>query len=134
MTYDLQSLFRKREAESRSITAENPDGIRGGGGRATRETTLHPPSAHHGRELGLGWKLSPCRAIGSGKSITLMSQEGPGIIRHMWFTLDPTFYRNIVLRIYWDEQTVPSVECPIGDFFCAAYSLCKRNSHIDAEW
>ena len=122
MSYDLQSIFQRRDAESRSITAENPDGGRGAGGRATPETTLHPPSAHHARELGQGWKLSPCRAVGSGESIALMSQEGPGVIRHVWFTLDPTFYRDIVIRIFWDGQTVPSVEAPIGDFFCAAWN------------
>ncbi len=99
MTTYLQSLFLRRDAESRSISAENPDGTKGGGGRATTETTLHARSAYHGREFGPGWKLSPCRAIAAKEIVTIMDQEGPGIIRHIWITLDPAFYRDIVLRV-----------------------------------
>ncbi len=123
MATDLQSLFLRREAESRSISAENPDGAKGGGGRATTETTLHARSAYHGRELGQGWKLSPCRTIAGRETVTIMDQEGPGIIRHIWVTLDPAFYRDIVLRVYWDGQDAPSIECPIGDFFCSAWGV-----------
>jgi len=46
--------------------------------------------------------------------------EGPGIISHIWFTLSrATDYvlKDCVLRIYWDDETEPSVECPIGEFF-----------------
>lgn len=45
---------------------------------------------------------------------------GPGAIKHMYFTIlsfDPFYYRNIILRIYWDFEPEPSVEVPIGDFF-----------------
>lgn len=46
--------------------------------------------------------------------------EGPGIISHIWFTLSrATDYvlKDCVLRIYWDDEEEPSVECPIGEFF-----------------
>ncbi len=46
--------------------------------------------------------------------------EGAGIIKHIWITIssdDPMIRRNAVLRMYWDRETNPSVECPIGDFF-----------------
>jgi len=123
MTTDLQSLFLHREAESRSISAENPDGAKGGGGQATNESTLHARSAYHGRELGSGWKQSPCRAIAHQETVSIMEQKGPGIIRHIWVTLDPAFYRDIVMRVYWDDQDTPSIECPIGDFFCSAWGV-----------
>jgi len=42
------------------------------------------------------------------------------VIRHMWFTLDFKMHRDIVLRIFWDGEKTPSVECPIGDFFCCS--------------
>jgi hypothetical protein len=34
----------------------------------------------------------------------------------MWFT-GRKISRDIILRIYWDEQAQPSVEVPLGDFF-----------------
>jgi hypothetical protein len=42
--------------------------------------------------------------------------DGPGAIQHIWMT--PTGnWRFSILRIYWDDETEPSVECPVGDFF-----------------
>lgn len=46
--------------------------------------------------------------------------NGAGIIRHIWMTLassDPYYLRKIVIRMRWDDEPEPSVECPIGDFF-----------------
>jgi hypothetical protein len=45
---------------------------------------------------------------------------GPGTIQQMWLT--PTGkWRFSILRIYWDEQEQPSVECPVGDFFLSGW-------------
>ncbi|HMB91081.1 MAG TPA: glycoside hydrolase family 172 protein [Rhodothermales bacterium] len=130
MHIDLSTLYLKREAESRSISAENPDGARGGGAQATPETTLHPPSAHHARDLGSGWKVSPCRSIAASETVTIMDHAGPGVIRHIWITCDSRFYRDAILRIYWDGAEQPSVECPIGDLFCCAW---KERQNILAQ-
>ncbi|WP_308636473.1 glycoside hydrolase family 172 protein [Paenibacillus silvisoli] len=46
--------------------------------------------------------------------------EGAGVIRHIWITHsspDPMIRRNAVIRMYWDGETEPSVESPLGDFF-----------------
>lgn len=46
--------------------------------------------------------------------------EGPAVMSHIWFTLSRAadyVLKDCVLRIYWDEETEPSVECPIGEFF-----------------
>jgi len=118
---DLNNLFLRRNAVSRSISAENPDGSPGGGGRATAETTLHPASANHARELGPGWKLSPCISIGPGETAILMDTDGPGCVRHIWVTLSEKFYRSAVIRVYWDGQAHPSIEVPVGDFFCNSW-------------
>ncbi len=51
---------------------------------------------------------------------TIAEAQGPGIIKHIWFTIATNEYnhlKKIVLRIYWDGETTPSVEAPIGDFF-----------------
>lgn len=126
MDSGLHNIFRKRDAESRSISAENPDGTAGGGGRATSDTTLNPPSARHARDLGHGWKVSPCIPVGAGETATIMDTEGPGVIRHIWMTLDTKFYRDVVIRIYWDRSDQPSVEAPIGDLFCCAWNASQN--------
>ena len=55
---------------------------------------------------------------------TLMTSDQPGIIQHIWmtlanenFTFEKAYLRKVVLRMYWDDETDPSVEVPIGDFF-----------------
>lgn len=59
-------------------------------------------------------------AINPGQTVTLAEIEGPGCIKHIWFTInhpDKLYRRNMVLRIYWDGEDEPSVESPVGDFF-----------------
>src|ERR1022692_2625863 len=56
----------------------------------------------------------------AGETATLAEIQGPGEIRHMWFTIatgESFHLKKIVLRIYWDGEATPSVEAPIGDFF-----------------
>lgn len=58
--------------------------------------------------------------IAAGAVRTLAEIEGAGIIRHIWITVnaaDPMIRRNAVLRMYWDGESEPSVESPLGDFF-----------------
>ena len=43
-----------------------------------------------------------------------------GVVTHLWFTIDspdPMHLKNLVLRAWWDGESTPSVEVPIGDFF-----------------
>jgi len=60
MHIGLHNLFEKRNAESRSVNAENPKREKAGGARATDVTSLHRASVRWGRQLGVGWKASPC--------------------------------------------------------------------------
>jgi len=58
--------------------------------------------------------------IAAGDTLTLFDDSGPGIITHIWITIaSPEQYhlKKLVLRMYWDGETSPSVETPIGDFF-----------------
>ena len=60
------------------------------------------------------------RTVTPGQTLTVLDVDGPGLISHIWFTLDdgePYALKRIVLRIYWDGEAHPSVETPIGDFF-----------------
>lgn len=61
-----------------------------------------------------------------GENLLLADLRGPGEIRHLWFTLasaDRRYPRSVVLRIFWDNATVPAVETPIGDFFAAGNGM-----------
>ena len=69
MNIDLSNIYQKREAESRSLSAENYRGEKGKGGMATTETTLFPNGAQCARELGQGWATLPCRGMGGGGSM-----------------------------------------------------------------
>jgi hypothetical protein len=115
MPIDLGNIFLKRDAESRSLSAENPTGEKGRGAMAD------PQGAGAARELGRGWKVRPCLTLRAGETTALMDHDGPGVIRHMWFTFEK-FYRDVILRIYWDAQDAPSVEAPLGDFLCNAWN------------
>ena len=58
--------------------------------------------------------------IPAGATQEVFSSEGPGIITHVWFTIgsgNRNLLKEIVLRVYWDGNSKPSVETPIGDFF-----------------
>ncbi len=115
----LGNLSRLSKAVTRSISAENKDGAKSKGGMATEGT-----GAIAARELGQGWKVSPSIDIAGNQTVTLADIEGPGAIQQIWLTLHPDFWRRIVIRIYWDDEESPSVEVPIGDFFCMGW--CER--------
>jgi hypothetical protein len=60
------------------------------------------------------------RQVDPGHVLTLMDANGPGMLTHIWITVaSPEDYhlKKLVLRIYWDHETTPSVETPLGDFF-----------------
>lgn len=106
----LGRLSQLREIESRSISAENGSGARGAGGQAM------PAPNSAARELGQGWKASPCVDIAPGETFELADIHGSGAITHIWCT-GRRISRDLILRAYWDNQAQPSIECPLGDFF-----------------
>jgi hypothetical protein len=109
----INDIAIAKKAQSRSICAENPTGEKGRAGMATDGT-----AAHAARELGQGWKVSPCLTLAPGSTTTLAEMTGPGVIQHIWITVEPKWLRRLVLRFYWDGEESPSIEVPLGDFFC----------------
>ncbi len=106
------------DAVTRSISQENFPGDKGKGGVST-----DGPAANASIDLRQGWKVSPYVKIAAGQTFTLADIEGPGAIQQMWMT--PTGrWRFSILRIYWDGQDSPSVECPVGDFFACGLEEC----------
>ncbi len=62
----------------------------------------------------------------AGETATLAELEGPGKIVHIWLTIshpDPHYANQLTLRIYWDGESHPSVEAPVGDFFGVGHGL-----------
>jgi hypothetical protein len=116
---NMGNLYRTSDAKTRSISPENFTGEKGKGGMANPADKDKPNvanAANAARDLGQGWKVNPWVDIKPGQIFTLAEIEGPGAIQHIWMT--PTGnWRFSILRIYWDDEKEPSVECPVGDFF-----------------
>jgi len=86
-------------------------------GRTMRVSSCDPDLKNGNRD---NRKLKP------GKTLTVADIEGPGIIRHIWFTInavDPRAGRSLVLRMYWDGAEAPAVESPLGDFFAVGLGM-----------
>ncbi|MGE7774718.1 glycoside hydrolase family 172 protein [Chitinophaga sp. NPDC101104] len=110
---NLGNLHRLSDAKTRSISPENFTGEPGKGGMATLEQGNARGAA---RDLGQGWKVNPYVHIEPGQTFTLAEINASGAIQHIWMT--PTGnWRYSILRFYWDDETTPSVEVPVGDFF-----------------
>jgi hypothetical protein len=73
----------------------------------------------------------------SGATVTLADIHGSGSIRHIWFTINspsPFHLRELVLRTYWDGETEPSVEVPIGDFFGTGFEMNDDGQKYHSWW
>ncbi len=119
---NLSNIALLDYVDSRSITAENPTGEKGRGGTASGE-------------LGAGRKGKAYLDLEDGKETVIADIKGSGVISHIWMTVQDSssagefVLRDLVLRMYWDGAAKPSVEVPIGDFFCCGNAAkCRVNS------
>lgn len=66
----------------------------------------------------------------SGQRLTLAEIDGPGCVKHIWSTNalahDRDAMRSTILRIWWDGERQPSVECPLVDFFGGGFGICRN--------
>ena len=98
----LQSLPQLCDFEMRRITSADPKG----GNRDFREL---PP----------------------GQTLVLAELSGPGCIVHFRDNItssEPHHLQVHVLRMYWDGETTPSVEVPVGDFFGVGFGFTEKCS------
>ncbi len=98
----MEDFMIMNDSKTFAISAENPTGKRGGGTR--------------GKDCE---KLRPCIRVQPGETITLADIEGEGRIQSIW--AGGHLNHGFILRIFWDGQTHPSVECPLSAFFGWAY-------------
>ncbi len=122
----LDDIYRVKGAKTRSISPENYTGAPGEGGMCpVGEGTANVAA----QDLGTGWKVNPYIRIPAGETVEIAGIDGPGIIQHIWLT--PTGrWRDVIVRFYWDHQEQPSVECPVGDFFCMGWNEYAQISSL----
>jgi hypothetical protein len=79
-------------------------------------------------------------AVRRGQRATLGEVTGHGCITQLWITfpgwfwghwapsapVSQTLLKTLILRIYWDGETKPAVETPVGDFF--GNGLCQTSN------
>ena len=137
--FNFSGITKLTKGKTRLFTAENVYGEKGKGGMAQVSDNPQPEVVKIGqewnkdkasRELGQKWKVRPFIALPSGSTTTIMDTDGPGRITHIWITLDQKRYRDIIIRMYWDGEDKPSVEAPIGDFFCCGFSRAMEINSI----
>ncbi len=113
------SFFTKpdRPVETRWYSPENRDGKPGAGGQA-----------NYGR------KGSPNAVIKPGETFVVADIKGSGVIRRIWATTDPfddpIFLRSLKFEIFWDGESKPAVQVPMGDFFCHTFGKMTRFENV----
>lgn len=129
---NMGNLYRLSDAKTRSISPENFTGEKGKAGMADPADKDKPNVANAfnaARDLGQGWKVNPYIRINSGQTVTLAEIDGPGAIQHIWMTPTGT-WRYSIIRFYWDGETEPSIECPVGDFFASGWGSYAQLSSL----
>ena len=118
----LASLPLQAGVETRQISAENPTGEKGKACLWDPDPS-NPFLAHSDKavDLGRGWKVRPFIAVKAGETVTLADVAGPGCINEIFLTSDHASYGAFAVRMYWDEETAPSVEVPLGAFFAMGH-------------
>jgi len=90
------------------------------GDQLTALAHTHDYIQHRSSSYDRSGANADARPIDPGATLTLLDESGPGVLTHIWFTIaspDERHLKQLVLRIYWDFESTPSVETPIGDFF-----------------
>ena len=66
-----------------------------------------------------------------GKPVVLAEEKGPKTVVRFYAKLESEErypLRRVLLRIFWDGEERPSVECPLGDFFGTGYLANRYTS------
>jgi hypothetical protein len=98
-----QQLYEMpKDAQSRLSSFENPNGIKGSGGKTNKTA----------KGNAFEW-MQP------GETKTLLDIQGEGMVQRIWLTIDknPVKLRSLRLQMFWDGENKPAVDVPMGDFF-----------------
>ncbi|MHB8863385.1 MAG: glycoside hydrolase family 172 protein [Pirellulaceae bacterium] len=92
-------------------------------GRSMRATsTALDADGHYAHDNSDNSRVAP------GATKVVLDAQGPGVVTHMWFTfLGPerhpwapegsANHQEMLLRVFYDGQSRPAIEVPLGDFF-----------------
>lgn len=67
------------------------------------------------------WSENPLSArFNSSKRVVVAEIKGPAVITMIHFAMPAVLKlnRDLLLKMYWDSESEPSVDCPLVDFFC----------------
>ncbi len=114
------TLLSSNKVHAAEIPQKQTKGLRLGGGALgdlvyPREGRRKRISSWDRRGGNFDWFVIP-----AGKTATLAQIKGAGCITHIWLTArtrDDLYLRKCLLKMFWDGEKEPSVECPLGDFF-----------------
>ena len=68
-------------------------------------------------EVAVPDRVSLVQPIKVNERTIIANLEGPGCIRHIWATAGREGNgRQIIVRIYFDEEPIPYIEAPFGTF------------------
>lgn len=117
----LKNLPYMLGVKSRMISAENPTGEKGKG--CMEVPNPLNKNLHWSKfSLGKGWKVRPFIRINAKELVTIAEMDGPAIIKSIFLTSDKDSFSDLIIRIYWDFEDCPSVESPVGAFFCMGHA------------
>ena len=105
-----QSLYEMpANPQSRLSSFENPNGIKGNGGKTNKTA-----------------KGNAFENMEPGETKKLLDIKGEGTIQRIWLTIDHSAVklRSLRLQFFWDDSNKPAVDVPLGDFF--GYNLGKQ--------
>ena len=103
LTASAQQIFQMpKNADSRLSSFENPNGVKGNGGKTNKTA-----------------KGNAFETLKEGETKTLLDVNGQGIVQRIWLTVNrsPMMLRSLRLKMFWDGETKPAVDVPMGDFF-----------------
>jgi hypothetical protein len=114
----LDALPSRAGMVSRQASAENPSGAPGAGClRVPDPADPDLPFSGAAMTLGRGWKVRPYVPLPAQQTLMLADVVGPGVVRQLFLTTNADSLRPLVLRCFWDDEAMASVESPLGDFF-----------------
>lgn len=117
--------------------AENPAKTDGRAG-AGAVSNFSAKACHDLTERSNLQETTNALAIPAKQSVNILNLSGPAIIRELRITPDMTAITNaakrneiifnVLLRIYWDNAAIPSVEVPLGNFFGSFWQMRRFQS------
>ena len=112
--------------QTRMISAENPTGVKGMACLA--EIDPNDENNYWSRNaVEKGWKVRPFIRIAPRSKVTIADISGPAVIKQFFLTSDRQNFSELIVRMWWDHEEQPSVECPMGALFCMGHDGLKHN-------